>query len=81
MAAYSDWQQSKVVDQTLQLEYQKACDATLHDGLDLEQVFEDQDADFFIQSGVKRGVARRFVRDIEVWAKHYKIEYTREREL
>ena len=81
VVAYSDWQQSQVVDQTLQLEYQKACDATLRDGLDLEQVFEDQDADFFIQSGVKRGVARRFVRDIEVWAEHYKIEYTREREL
>jgi hypothetical protein len=68
------------VDQTLQVEYQKARDATLRDGLDLEQVFEDQDADFFIQSGVKRGVARRFVRDIEVWAEQYKLEYTRERE-
>ncbi|CAN9211453.1 unnamed protein product [Alternaria alternata] len=48
VAAYSDWQQGKVVDQMLQLEYQKACDATLQDGLDLEQVFEDQDTDFFI---------------------------------
>ena len=38
-------------------------------------MFEDQDADFFIQSGVKRGVARRFVRDIEVWAELYKVEY------
>jgi hypothetical protein len=80
VAAYSDWQQSKVVDQMLQLEYQKACDATLRDGLDLEQVFEDQDADFFIQSGVKRGVARRFVRDIEVWAELYKVEHTEDRD-
>jgi hypothetical protein len=80
VAAYSDWQQGKVVDQTLQLEYQKACDATLRDGLDLEQVFEDQDTDFFIQSGVKRGVARRFVRDIGAWAELYKLEYTKERE-
>jgi hypothetical protein len=80
VAAYSDWQQCKVVDQMLQLEYQKACDATLRDGLDLEQVFEDQDTDFFIQSGVKRGVARRFVRDIGVWAELYKLEYTKERE-
>jgi hypothetical protein len=80
VAAYSDWQQGKVVDQMLQLEYQKACDATLRDGLDLEQVFEDQDTDFFIQSGVKRGVARRFARDIGVWAELYKLEYTKERE-
>lgn len=80
VAAYSDWQQSQVVDQMLQLEYQKACDATLRDGLDLEQVYEDQDADFFIKSGVKRGVARRFVRDIGVWAELYKVEYTKDRE-
>jgi hypothetical protein len=80
VAAYGDWQQSKVVDQTLQLEYQKARDVTLQDGLDLEQVFEDQDADFFIQSGVKRGVARRFVRDIEAWAELYKVEYTGNKE-
>jgi hypothetical protein len=48
---------------------------TLQDGLDLKQVFEDQDADFFIWSGVKRGVARHFIRDIEVWAEQYKSEY------
>ena len=79
VTVYSEWQQSKVIDQTLQLEYQKACDATLRDGLDLEQVFEDQDADFFIRSGVKRGVARRFVRDIKSWAEQYKLEHARER--
>lgn len=42
-------------------------------------MFEDQDADFFIRSGVKRGVARRFVRDIKSWAEQYKLEYARER--
>lgn len=78
--AYSNWQQSKVVDQTLKLEYQKACTATLQDGLDLEQVFEDQAVDFYIQSGVKQGVARRFVKDIELWAEQYKSEYISERE-
>jgi hypothetical protein len=50
--------------------YQKACDATLLEMLDLEQVYEDQDPDFFIQSGVKRGIARRFVSDIGRWAEH-----------
>jgi hypothetical protein len=44
----------------------------LGDGLDLEQVFEDQDHSFFVQSGVKRGIARRFVSDINGWAKRYK---------
>ena len=44
--------------------FQKACDVALDDELDLEQVYEDQDPDFFIRSGVKRGVARRFVRYI-----------------
>lgn len=68
---YSDWQCSQVGDESLKTEYQKACDLTLDDGLDLEQVYEDQDAQFYVDKGVKRGIARRFVRDIEVWATHY----------
>jgi hypothetical protein len=43
--------------------------------LDLEQVYEDQDPSFFVQSGVKRGVARRFVSDIDAWAKRYKLTH------
>jgi hypothetical protein len=31
---YSTWQQSQVTDETLKVEYQKACDVTLEDGLD-----------------------------------------------
>jgi hypothetical protein len=69
--AYSEWQQSNVVDDALKEEFQKACDAALKDGLDLEQVYEDQDPGFFIGCGVKRGVARRFVSDIDGWAKRY----------
>jgi hypothetical protein len=57
---------------TLKVEFQKACDLTLADGLDLEQIREDQDPDFFIEKGVKRGIARRFVGDIDQWAKRYK---------
>jgi hypothetical protein len=73
--AYSEWQQSNVVDDALKEEFQKACDAALEDGLDLEQVYEDQDPGFFIGCGVKRGVARRFVSDIDRWAKRYKLSY------
>jgi hypothetical protein len=73
--AYSEWQQSNVVDQALKEEFRKACDATLEDGLDLEQVYGDQDPGFFVRSGIKRGVARRFVSDIDEWAKRYKLSY------
>jgi hypothetical protein len=73
--AYCEWQQSNVVDEALKDEFRKACVATLEDGLDLEQVYEDQDPGFFVQSGVKRGVARRFVSDIDGWAKRYKLSY------
>lgn len=73
--AYSEWQQSNVADEVLKDEFRKACVATLEDGLDLEQVYEDQDPGFFVQSGVKRGVARRFVSDIDRWAKRYKLSH------
>ena len=72
---YSEWQQSNVVDEVLKTEFQKACDVALDDGLDLEQVYEDQDPGFFVKSGVKRGVARRFVRDIDRWVKRYKLSH------
>ena len=71
--AYSEWQQLNVADEQLKAEYQKACEVTLQDGLDLEQVYEDQDPGFFVQSGVKRGVARRFISDIKGWVKRYKV--------
>ncbi|KAG4427671.1 hypothetical protein IFR05_016848 [Cadophora sp. M221] len=69
---YSYWQQSNVDDEALKVEFQKACDMTLADGLDLEQIHEDQDPDYFIKNGIKRGIARRFVGDIEQWAKRHK---------
>ncbi|KAL1598076.1 hypothetical protein SLS59_007086 [Nothophoma quercina] len=71
VVAYSEWQRSNVVDEAQKVEYQKACDATLQDMLDLEQVYEDQDVDFYTQKGVKRGVARRFISDIPRWAGLY----------
>ena len=39
--AYSEWKQSNVIDEALKEEFRKACNATLDDGLDLEQVYED----------------------------------------
>lgn len=46
---------------------EKTRDVALGNGLDLKQIYEDQDPDFFIKQGVKVGVARRFVRDIRDW--------------
>jgi hypothetical protein len=69
---YSDWQQSKVHDETMKAEFRKACDVTLEEGLDLEQVYDDHDPGFFVENGVKRGTARRFVTNIAYWAKQYK---------
>jgi hypothetical protein len=66
---YCAWHQSKVAEKLLKMEYQKACELTLADGLDLEQVYADQDPDFFVDKGIRRGVARRFVSDVETWVK------------
>ena len=64
---YGRWQCSKVTRPNLQSEYQKVCEITLEEGLDLELVHEQQDYMFFVDKGAKRGVAQRFVRDIEEW--------------
>ncbi|KAI4940893.1 hypothetical protein J4E91_011150 [Alternaria rosae] len=80
VAAYSRWQQSNVADKAQKIEYQKACDLTLLEMLDLEQLHEDQDYNFFIQNGVKRGVARRYVSDIGRWAELHTSTCNREQE-
>jgi hypothetical protein len=52
------------------MDIQTACDVAIDDGLDLEQIYTDNDPDFFIKNGVKkRGVTRRFVHDIPKFAK------------
>lgn len=73
MRMYSEWQKSKVFDDTLKAEFQKACDIMLNNGLDLEQVYEDKDPEFFIRRRVKKGIARRFVNEIEVWIKQTRL--------
>lgn len=44
----------------------------LEDGLDLERAYQDQDPEFFISKGIKRGIARRFVGDIRSWVENVK---------
>jgi hypothetical protein len=50
---YSEWQQSKAVDKTLKTNFQNVYNVMLNDGLDPEQLHEDQDPGFFfIHCGV-----------------------------
>jgi hypothetical protein len=67
VSKYSCWQQSRGDCETLKDDIKKACDLAIKNGLDLNQIHEDQDPDFFIKHGVKVGVARRFVSDIRDW--------------
>jgi hypothetical protein len=46
---------------------QKACNVALENCLDLKQIHDDQDMDFFVKNGVKAGAAQRFVSDIARW--------------
>ncbi|KAJ5720259.1 uncharacterized protein N7483_008193 [Penicillium malachiteum] len=64
---YAAWHQSRVSSQTFRENIQKACDLALENCLDLKQIHDDQDADFFVKNGVKAGAARRFVSDIARW--------------
>ncbi|KAK8120309.1 hypothetical protein PG999_004429 [Apiospora kogelbergensis] len=65
---YCNWLGSRVTRVDLKLEYQKICDITLEECLDLQLVYEAQDATLYEQRGIKMGAARRFVRDIPEWA-------------
>ncbi|KAF3398272.1 hypothetical protein F1880_005600 [Penicillium rolfsii] len=68
---YSSWQQSRLGDEALKAEVRKACDVALDDGLDLAQIDEDKDPNYFKARGVKWGITRRFVKDIRYWAEKY----------
>lgn len=56
----------------LRPQVRQVCEMMLEDGLDLEQVYNDQVLEFFIGKSVKMGIARRFVEDIRRWAENVK---------
>jgi uncharacterized protein YdiU (UPF0061 family) len=70
---YSKWHVSKVDDNDLKNDYQKACQVVLKNGLDLQQIFNCLDSNFFIEKEVKVGMAHCFVdvNNIIEWVKHY----------
>lgn len=65
---YAIWHQSRVINETFRENIQKARDVALENCLDLKQIHEDQNPEYFIKHGVKAGAARRFVTDIGYWA-------------
>jgi len=71
---YSQWHQSRVHDTNLKDDFEKVRKIALEHALDLDLIHEENDPDFFEKQGVKKGTAKRFVRDIEGWAKRYKGE-------
>jgi hypothetical protein len=68
---YGEWQVN-VDNDTLETAFRQVCNVMLENGLDLEQVYKDQDPNFFIEKGIKIGIARRFVEDIGKWVKNVK---------
>ncbi|KAJ5718818.1 uncharacterized protein N7483_009900 [Penicillium malachiteum] len=69
---YGEWQMSNFTNDALKSAFRQVCDVMLDHGLDLEQVYKDQDPNFFIEKGIKIGIARRFVEDIGKWAEKVK---------
>ena len=62
---YCAWQKSQVKKPALKVEYQKACDVIIEDGMDLELIRRDPNPDYLIKRGVKRGIAEHVVGDID----------------
>lgn len=72
MKKYSEWQISNVENDTLKSAFRQVCNVILDNSLDLEQIYKDQDPKFFIEKGIKIGLARCFVEDIGKWAEQVK---------
>jgi hypothetical protein len=51
--------------------YKLAYDLTLERGFNIELVYKDNDAQFYIERGVLEGVTRRWVRDVKAFLDEY----------
>jgi hypothetical protein len=71
---YSVWHASKVDGYDLENDYRKACQVALENGLDLQQIVNRPDPNFFIEREVKIGTAHRFVDDIIEWVENYRVD-------
>lgn len=69
---YGEWLASSVSDDTLKTAFRQACDVTLSDGFGLEHIYKDQSPEFFVNKGIKPGIARTFVENIREWVENVK---------
>ena len=67
---YSNWQLSQVNTELFRDNIKNARDIALNNCLDIRQIRDELNPEFFIERGVKIGVARRFVNDINLWVNH-----------
>ena len=61
---YRKWLESRATDEAYKADFRKICQVTLENHLDLELILEDLDSSFFVQRGIRIGIPRRFLRDI-----------------
>jgi hypothetical protein len=64
---YTQWHLTRVSTASSRDNIMKAHDIALENGLDLKQIFSDNNPEFFHKQGVKIGFARRFGDDIPLW--------------
>ncbi|KAG4428853.1 hypothetical protein IFR05_015665, partial [Cadophora sp. M221] len=75
---YCAWQQSRFTKTSVKEEYQKACDFMIKDCLTLDLIYQDPNSKYLTDHGVKRGVAKHIVRDIDDWVRNHKRARTKE---
>ena len=69
---FCEWQAMQVDDPVLKKDFQKAHEVALAHALDLEILYEDNDSEFLVKNGLKRGTARHMVGGIPEWVKKFK---------
>ncbi|KIW36635.1 uncharacterized protein PV06_11147 [Exophiala oligosperma] len=67
---YVHYLQSKVRNKRHQAEFEKAGNIVLDDFLDLDQVYQEHNTDFFTARDVKLAPAIQFIRDIPAFVRH-----------
>ncbi|EXL39504.1 hypothetical protein FOCG_17881 [Fusarium oxysporum f. sp. radicis-lycopersici 26381] len=58
----------QVEDEHWKAGFRSAGSITKTDCLDLRHVYQDRDIGYYVNQGVKAGIARSFAQDIKMWA-------------
>ncbi|CAG2007451.1 unnamed protein product [Fusarium graminearum] len=65
---YTEWLCDQVEEENWKAGFRSAGSITRADCLDLRHVYQDRDIGYYVNQGVKAGIARSFVQDIKIWA-------------